>query len=76
MFKSLFIFPILLLLSGCILMKQNETYSHKELCDGIRRKLIYFKISPNITGDNIKEPPAKLRQLYIENNCGEEEDDL
>lgn len=74
MIKHLLLICTLFTLSGCLLAKQNETYTHDDICSGIKRKLIYAKINPNITGDTIKEPPAKLRQMYIENNCGENDD--
>lgn len=62
-----------LLLSGCFLFKQNETYSHDEVCEGIKRRMIFNSVNPNITSQSMKESPAKLRQLYQENGCEDDE---
>ncbi|MBI5448214.1 MAG: hypothetical protein HY939_05755 [Gammaproteobacteria bacterium] len=66
-------FALPLFLSGCILTKQNETYTHDDVCAGIKRRMIYNTVSPNITTETIKESPAKLRQLYRENGCEDTE---
>lgn len=62
-----------LCLSGCFLTKTNETYSQEDICAGIKRQMIFYKVSPNITGDSLQNSPARLRELWQENNC---EDDL
>lgn len=58
-----------LCLSGCILMKQDETYTQSEICEGLKRQMVFNTISPNITSDTLKNSPARLRELWRENNC-------
>ncbi|GEM_PF-4634560 len=63
---------MLLLLSGCMLAKQDETYSHGDVCEGLRRRMVFASSAPNMTGTALHESYKKLHTEYLENNCEEE----
>ena len=66
---------MLLLLSGCMLAKQDETYSHEDVCEGLRRRMVFANSTPNMTGTALHESYNKLRTEYLENNCEEENEE-
>ncbi|OGT23167.1 MAG: hypothetical protein A2W47_07010 [Gammaproteobacteria bacterium RIFCSPHIGHO2_12_38_15] len=69
MHKTLLSLPLFLFLSACILLKDNETYNHDEVCAGLKRQMIFNTVNSNITGESLRYPNSRLKELYLENNC-------